>query len=62
MAAPDLSTAEAILRELWELRASKAQLDADDHRARQRAAWKAARKLLGIKAPAAAAKGEDDPA
>jgi hypothetical protein len=53
MAAPDLSTAEGILRELWDVRADKAALSPEDARARQKAAWKAARKLLGVKAPAA---------
>ena len=49
MPTPDLSTAEAILRELLDVRVNRAQLTAEDVRNRQQAAWKAARKVLGVK-------------
>lgn len=49
MANTDLSTAENILRELLEVRAGKDSLAPEAFRDRQRAAWQAARKLLGMK-------------
>ena len=51
----DLTSAEGILRELWDVRANKATLTADDVRSRQKAAWQAARKLLGVKSGVKAA-------
>jgi hypothetical protein len=59
MATPDLSSAEAILRELLEVRAGKDSLSPEAFRDRQRTAWQAARKLLGMKKDSkpAAAKG-----
>lgn len=55
----DLSTAEGILRELWDVRSNKAQLTPDQVRARQKAAWQAARKVLGVKGKAQTAAAEE---
>ena len=55
MATADLTTAEGILRELWDVRVNKAQLTPDDIRSRQKAAWRAARKLLGVQSGVKAA-------
>jgi hypothetical protein len=59
----DLSNAEGVLREMWDVRANKAQLTPEQARTRQKAAWQAARKILGINAkakPAAAADDDED--
>lgn len=60
MATPDLTTAEGILRELWDVRSTKAQLTPETVRERQKAAWQAARKVLGVKAGVKAAAGGGD--
>lgn len=63
MATADLTTAEGILRELWDVRANKAQLTPESVRERQKAAWRAARKILGlkggVKSPGAGAESVD---
>jgi hypothetical protein len=56
----DLSTAEGVLRELWDVRSNKAQLTPEQARMRQKAAWQAARKILGVTANKSAAAAADD--
>jgi hypothetical protein len=48
MPTPDLTTAEGILRELWDVRVNREQLSPDVFRARQKAGWQAARRLLDL--------------
>jgi len=58
----DLSTAEGVLRELWDVRSNKSELTPEQVRTRQKAAWQAARKILDVKGkgkPAAAGDDED---
>lgn len=55
----DLTTAEGVLRELWDVRSNKSELTPEQVRARQKAAWQAARKILGVKAKDKDVAGED---
>ena len=49
MPTPDLSNAEGILRELLDVRTNRETMTPEDVRSRQKTAWTAARKLLGVK-------------
>jgi hypothetical protein len=56
----DLTTAEAVLRELWDVRSNKSQLTPEQVRMRQKAAWQAARKILGVKKEKSAGGADGD--
>jgi hypothetical protein len=56
----DLTTAEGVLRELWDVRSNKSQLTPEQVRTRQKTAWQAARKILGVKAKDKGAGGASD--